>query len=83
MVSLPDIPSESALARLFYEERGHGEATWFSLPGGATLFEAGEPADHSGPADDSDLAHDATTDDLTTHDTPSTAPTDPAQEPTP
>ena len=46
MVSLPDIPSESALARLFYEERGHGEATWFSLPGGATLFEAGEPADH-------------------------------------
>jgi hypothetical protein len=54
---------------------------------------AGEPADHSGPADDSDLAHDATTDgltaddvatdDLTTHDTPSTAPTDPAQEPTP
>ena len=46
MVSLPDIPSESALARLFYEERGHGEATWFALPGGATLFKAGEPADH-------------------------------------
>ena len=46
MVSLPDIPSESALARLFYEERGLGEATWFSLPGGATLFQAGEPADH-------------------------------------
>ncbi|KQW71341.1 cyclic nucleotide-binding protein [Phenylobacterium sp. Root77] len=46
MVSLPDIPSDSALARLFYEERGHGEATWFSLPGGATLFQAGEPADH-------------------------------------
>ena len=45
MVSLPDIPSESALARLFYEERGHGEATWFALPGGATLFKAGEPAD--------------------------------------
>lgn len=46
MVSLPDIPSDSALARLFYEERGHGEATWFSLPGGATLFQAGEPAEH-------------------------------------
>lgn len=46
MVSFPDIPSESALARLFYEERGQGDATWFSLPGGATLFEAGEPADH-------------------------------------
>jgi NTE family protein len=46
VVSLPDIPSDSALARLFYEERGHGEATWFSLPGGATLFQAGEPADH-------------------------------------
>ena len=46
MVSLPDIPTDSALARLFYEERSQGEATWFSLPGGATLFEAGEPADH-------------------------------------
>lgn len=45
MVSLPDIPTESALARLFYEERSQGEATWFSLPGGATLFSAGEPAD--------------------------------------
>lgn len=46
MVGLPDIPTDSALARLFYEERGQGEATWFSLPGGATLFQAGEPADH-------------------------------------
>ena len=46
MVSLPDIPTDSALARLFYEERGQGEAIWFALPGGATLFEAGEPADH-------------------------------------
>jgi NTE family protein len=46
VVSLPDIPTDSALARLFYEERSQGEATWFSLPGGATLFEAGEPADH-------------------------------------
>lgn len=46
MVSLPDIPSDSALARLFYEERSQGEVTWFALPGGATLFEADEPADH-------------------------------------
>ncbi len=46
MVSLPDIPTESALARLFYAERAQGDATWFSLPGGATLYKAGEPADH-------------------------------------
>ncbi len=46
MVTLPDIPTDSALARLFYEERSQGDATWFSLPGGATLFKAGEPADH-------------------------------------
>lgn len=46
MISLPDIPSDSALARLFYEERNQGDAAWFALPGGATLFEVGEPADH-------------------------------------
>jgi NTE family protein len=46
VVSLPDIPSDSALARLFYEERSQGDATWFALPGGAILFEADEPADH-------------------------------------
>jgi len=46
VVSLPDIPTESALARLFYAERAQGDATWFSLPGGATLYKAGEPADH-------------------------------------
>ncbi|MDP1597923.1 patatin-like phospholipase family protein [Phenylobacterium sp.] len=46
MVTLPDIPSDSALARLFYEERNQGDAAWFALPGGATLFEAGEAADH-------------------------------------
>lgn len=45
MVSLPDMPGTSALAQLFHEERNQGEATWFALPGGATLFEAGEPAD--------------------------------------
>jgi NTE family protein len=42
---LPDIPGDSALARLFEDERAEGEATWFSLPGGATLYNAGEPAD--------------------------------------
>lgn len=46
MVSLPDIPADSALARLFYNERARGDASWFSLPGGATLYKAGEPADH-------------------------------------
>ncbi|HEY9235475.1 MAG TPA: patatin-like phospholipase family protein [Phenylobacterium sp.] len=43
---MPDIPGTSALTQLFQEERSQGEATWFSLPGGATLFETGEPADH-------------------------------------
>ncbi len=46
MANLPDIPTDSALARLFEDERAQGEATWFSLPGGATLFNSGEPADH-------------------------------------
>ncbi|MFN3514742.1 MAG: patatin-like phospholipase family protein [Phenylobacterium sp.] len=46
MASLPDIPTNSALARLFETERAQGEAAWFSLPGGATLYKAGEPADH-------------------------------------
>jgi NTE family protein len=42
---LPDIPDESALARLFHQERVQAEAVWFSLPGGATLFAAGDPSD--------------------------------------
>lgn len=46
MLALPDMPADSALARLFFEEQGQGDATWFSLPGGATLFHAGEAADH-------------------------------------
>lgn len=41
----PEIPDDSALARLFGQERAQGEATWFSLPGGQTLYAAGEPAD--------------------------------------
>ena len=36
---------ESLLARLFEEERASGEARPFTLPGGATLYETGEPAD--------------------------------------
>jgi NTE family protein len=45
VANLPDIPQDSALAQLFSEERAQGEAAWFSLPGGAVLYEAGEPAD--------------------------------------
>jgi NTE family protein len=45
VATLPDIPDDSALARLFSEERAQGEASWFSLPGGGVLYEAGEPAD--------------------------------------
>ena len=36
---------DTALTRLFERERLAGDARWFSLPGGATLFAAGEPAD--------------------------------------
>ncbi|MFI4966424.1 MAG: patatin-like phospholipase family protein [Caulobacterales bacterium] len=45
MSRLPDIPAESALARLFHQERVQEEAVWFSLPGGQTLFEAGDRSD--------------------------------------
>ncbi|MDB5418050.1 MAG: hypothetical protein JWP50_1469 [Phenylobacterium sp.] len=45
MVGLPEIPDDSALARLFSQERAQGEATWFSLPGGQTLYNAGDPSD--------------------------------------
>ncbi|THD52019.1 patatin-like phospholipase family protein, partial [Phenylobacterium sp.] len=38
-------PDESALARLFHQERVQSESVWFSLPGGATLFAAGDPSD--------------------------------------
>jgi NTE family protein len=43
---LPDLPNDSALARLFETEPWRSEATWFSLPGGSMLFDKGEPADH-------------------------------------
>jgi NTE family protein len=39
--SLPD----SALTRLFAREVSSGRAMWFSLPGGAPLYQAGEEAD--------------------------------------
>jgi NTE family protein len=35
---------DTALSRLFERERLQGVARWFSLPGGATLFNAGEAA---------------------------------------
>jgi len=42
---LPEIPNESALARLFSQERVQHEAVWFSLPGGQTLFAKGDRSD--------------------------------------
>ena len=45
MSRLPDIPDESALARLFTQDRVQAEAAWFSLPGGQTLFAAGDTSD--------------------------------------
>ncbi len=45
MSQLPDIPDESALARLFHQERVQAESSWFSLPGGQTLFAAGDRSD--------------------------------------
>jgi NTE family protein len=43
---LPDLPHDSALARLFETEPWRSEATWFTLPGGSVLFDKDEPADH-------------------------------------
>jgi NTE family protein len=42
---LPEIPADSALARLFLKESVQAEVTWFSLPGGQMLYSAGDPAD--------------------------------------
>jgi NTE family protein len=42
---LPDIPVDSALARLFADPLVEREATWFSVPGGSVLYKSGEPAD--------------------------------------
>lgn len=45
VAGLPQIPDDSALARLFDHERARGEAAWFSLPGGQQLYSAGDAAD--------------------------------------
>src|SRR5690606_5195068 len=45
VVKLPDIPGESALARLLERPEARAAATWFSLPGGQVLYEAGDAAD--------------------------------------
>jgi NTE family protein len=42
---LPDIPADSALARLFRKDAVQAETAWFSLPGGQKLYAAGDPAD--------------------------------------
>jgi NTE family protein len=45
MGGLPDIPNESALARLFQQDEVQEHSVWFSLPGGQTLFFAGDRSD--------------------------------------
>ena len=45
MENAPEPFLAEALARLFEHDLAAGEAVSFSLPGGATLFAAGEPAD--------------------------------------
>jgi len=42
---LPDIPSDSALARLFRQPRARDATIWFSVPGGSKLFGQGDPSD--------------------------------------
>jgi NTE family protein len=44
-MQLPDSVAESALARLFTGDVSARDVTWFSLPGGQVLCEAGETAD--------------------------------------
>ncbi len=46
MAALTDSLPPSALTRLFAREVAAGRANWFSLPGGASLYEAGEDADN-------------------------------------
>src|SRR6185437_1043965 len=46
VATLTDSLPDSALTRLFAREVADGRATWFSLPGGASLYEAGEEADY-------------------------------------
>ena len=46
---LPDVfydpQAESAIVRLFLGEHASPDVAWFSLPGGRTLYSAGDPAD--------------------------------------
>lgn len=46
MGTLPEIPADSALARLFRKEEVQAEIAWFSLPGGQKLYAPGDAADH-------------------------------------
>lgn len=45
MRDLPDIPLDSALARLFKQPRARDRTIWFSLPGGSKLFGQGDASD--------------------------------------
>ena len=45
MSSLPEIPADSALARLFRHPRTQADTIWFSLPGGQKLFGQGDVSD--------------------------------------
>jgi NTE family protein len=43
--ALYDLPGESAIVRLFLGEHASPDVAWFSLPGGRTLYTAGDDAD--------------------------------------
>jgi NTE family protein len=43
--ALPEIPADSALARLFRDPSVQAEIAWFSLPGGQKLYAPGDAAD--------------------------------------
>lgn len=45
MGSLPEIPADSALARLFRNEAVQADIAWLSVPAGQKLYAAGDPAD--------------------------------------
>jgi len=45
VATLPEIPVDSALARLFRQPRAREETIWFSLPGGSKLFGKGDASD--------------------------------------
>lgn len=45
MAVLPEIPVDSALARLFRQPRARDRTIWFSLPGGSKLFGQGDASD--------------------------------------